>query len=95
MALAEREIKFCHTVDRMVRDNFKYVQSCLLCLVEGAVEIIPTIFKTVSDELPILLGGGKSVVATSRFDKTLARPEFKNLVGNLRNVGIVLDLINS
>jgi len=31
-------------LERALKDNFKYVQCCLLCLGDGIIEIVPTIF---------------------------------------------------
>lgn len=62
MAIVESEVKFFHILDRLTRDSYKYVQCCLLCLVDGILELIPQIFKTIAEELTILLsGGGKSM----------------------------------
>jgi hypothetical protein len=38
-------------LDKLLKDNYKYVQCCLLCLAEGIQVIIPTILKTVSEQL--------------------------------------------
>jgi hypothetical protein len=45
-------------LDRVLRDNYKYVQCCLLCLIDGILEIVPTVFQTVAEELSILIAGG-------------------------------------
>jgi hypothetical protein len=95
MSLVDSEIKFYHIMDRMMRDNFKYVQCCLLCLVEGIIEIIPTIFLTISEELNILINGGKTTSIPTEFDKIISRTEFKVLKGNLTHIAIILDLINT
>jgi len=95
LAIADSEIKFYHYLDRIVRDNFKYVQCCLLCLVDGIVELIPHIFKRISEELTILLNGGKAPIVPSTFDRVLQRSEFKSLQGNLVHIAIILDLHNT
>lgn len=64
-------------------------------MVDGIVDIIPQIFKTVSEELNILLNGGKSQKIFSEFDKKLMRPEFETLKGNLVYISILLDLQNA
>lgn len=38
-------------LDRAFKDNFKYVQCCLVCLCDGLVEIVPSIFQTIAEEL--------------------------------------------
>jgi len=64
-------------------------------LVDGIVEIIPAIFKTISEELNILLNGGKTSRIPSEFDKKINRSEFENLQGNLIYIAIILDLFNA
>jgi hypothetical protein len=61
MAVVDIEIKFYHLLERIAKDNFKYVQCCLLCLTDGIIDIVPQIFKTISEELTSLLAGGKQV----------------------------------
>jgi hypothetical protein len=41
MAMFDPEVKFFHVLDRLSRDNYKYVQCCLQCLVVGIDEIMP------------------------------------------------------
>jgi hypothetical protein len=62
-----------------------------MCLVSGIDEIIPIIFQTISDELNILLNGGRSA-NPSEFDKKMCRSEFELLQGNLVYIAIILDL---
>lgn len=71
MAIVDLEVKFYHVLDRLTRDNYKYVQCCLLCLVNGINEIIPTIFKTISEELTVVMSGGKTSRVPSEFDKII------------------------
>ena len=35
MTTIQQEIKFFNELDKILRDNYKYVQCCLLCLAEG------------------------------------------------------------
>ena len=51
MTTIQHEIKFFNELDKILRDNYKYVQCCLLCLAEGIQDIVPTIFKTISEKL--------------------------------------------
>lgn len=37
------EMDFYKNVDKLLRDNFKYVQCCLLCLIESVSEMCPTL----------------------------------------------------
>ena len=50
-----------------------------MCLLDGIIEIIPQIFKTVSEELNILLNGGLTARIPSEFDKKVNRTEFDTL----------------
>jgi len=89
MAVVEPEVKFFHVLDRLSRENYKYVQCCLLCLIEGIVDIIPLIFAAISEELNLLLNNGGSGNTGTRglttqpqteFEKRMVtRGEFKNL----------------
>lgn len=85
------EVKFFHILDRLSRDNYKYVQCCLQCLVVGIDEIMPSIFQAISDELNILLNGGRAA-NQSEFDRKITRSEFEQLHGNLVYIAIILDL---
>ena len=63
-------------LDRVLRDNYKYVQCCLLCLIDGILEIVPTIFQTVAEELSILIqNGGQQMprLQPSEFDRVISR----------------------
>ena len=85
MAIVEPEVKFFHVLDRLSRENYKYVQCCLLCLIEGIVDIIPLIFSAISEELNLLLnnGGLRTQVTNgiqNEFEKRLiSRGEFESL----------------
>jgi hypothetical protein len=60
-------------------------------LIVGIDEIMPKIFQTISEELAILLNGGRSG-SPSEFDKKISRSEFELLQGNLVYIAIILDL---
>jgi len=97
MAIVDPEVKFFHVLDRLSRDNYKYVQCCLLCLVEGIADTIPFIFSAISEELNILLNGGRTSRITSEFDRRINRPEFETLQqgGNMMYIAIVLDILQA
>ena len=59
MTVVQQEIKFFNELDKILRDNYKYVQCCLLCLADGIQEIIPTIFKTICEELVVHIDNSK------------------------------------
>jgi hypothetical protein len=92
MAMFDPEVKFFPVLDRLARDNYKYVQCCLQCLVVGIDDIMPQIFQTISEELNVLLNGGRSANIPSEFDRKINRSEFDTLHGNLVYIAIILDL---
>lgn len=55
MSAIQQDIKFFNELDKILRDNYKYVQCCLLCLADGIQEIVPTIFKTISEQVVTLI----------------------------------------
>lgn len=82
-------------LDRVLRDNYKYVQCCLLCLIDGILEIVPTVFQTVAEELNILIAGGTvPKYVQSDFDKMISIEQFQALQrgGNLLYIQVILDL---
>jgi hypothetical protein len=102
MAIVEPEVKFFHVLDRLSRENYKYVQCCLLCLIEGIVDIIPLIFSAISEELNLLLNNGGSFRAQpgiqNEFERRLVgRGEFESLKqsGNMLYIAIILDLMQA
>ena len=86
-------------LDRVLKDNYKYVQCCLLCLIDGILEIVPTIFQTVAQELASLIKAGASEgvmphLQTSEFDRFMSEQMATQLKkgGNLFFVSVILDL---
>jgi len=100
MAIVEPEVKFFHVLDRLSRENYKYVQCCLLCLIEGIVDIIPLIFSAISEELNLLLNNGarSQQQVQSEFERRMVgRSEFESLqqAGNMLYIVIILDLMQA
>jgi hypothetical protein len=97
------EIKLYHVLDRLVRDNFKYVQLCLLCLVENVAEIVPTIQKAIKDEFTLFIKNGADNLSKSdpvALKATTAylnnsKLDFVNLKGNMVLILSLLDLCNA
>ena len=87
MTAVQQEIKFFLELDKMLKDNYKYVQCCLLCLAEGVQDIIPTIFKTVCEQLiicvensraaPGIAGNGQSSAALQELEEDETNLEFE------------------
>ncbi len=40
---------FYKNLDKLLRDNFKYVQCCLLCLIENTAQMVPQMLQYMSD----------------------------------------------
>jgi|688.fasta_scaffold80904_4 hypothetical protein len=43
------EMDFYKNIDKLLRDNFKYVQCCLLCLIESVSEMATKLISDCSD----------------------------------------------
>ena len=43
------ELDFYRNIDKLLRDNFKYVQCCLLCMIETVAEMCPNLINSVND----------------------------------------------
>ena len=43
------EMDFFKNIDKLLRDNFKYVQCCLLCLIESVSELCPKLISECSE----------------------------------------------
>ena len=97
MAVVQNQVKFFNMLDRVLRDNCKYVQCCLLCLIDGILEIVPTVFQTVAEELSYLIQKGGSQMPrlqASEFDRVISREQAAQLKkgGSLFFVSVILDL---
>jgi hypothetical protein len=49
------ELDFYKNIDKLLRDNFKYVQCCLLCLIESVAEMCPVLITQCSDAFKLAL----------------------------------------
>ena len=56
---------------------------------------MPQVFAAISEELNILLNGGRTATIPSEFDRKINRSEFEHLQGNMVYVAIILDLLQS
>ena len=43
------ELDFYRNIDKLLRDNFKYVQCCLLCMIESVAEMCPNLISQVTE----------------------------------------------
>jgi len=52
------DLDFYKNIDKLLRDNYKYVQCCLLCLIETvSTQIIPSLLTTLKEAFGTLLTG--------------------------------------
>ena len=88
MVLAEN--KFISTLDRLTRDNYKYVQCCLANVVELILELIPIILKNILEELTKIRqqSESNSVLAESNSNKDLQK-------SSLPYLPMILNVMNS
>jgi len=49
------ELDLYKNIDKLLRDNFKYVQYCLLCMIESIAEMVPTLISQCSDAFRLAL----------------------------------------
>jgi hypothetical protein len=54
------EQDFFKNIDKLLRDNFKYVQCCLLCLIESVGEMCPNLVTKLLDDFK-LVSEGKNI----------------------------------
>ena len=91
----DADLKFFPVLDRLTRDSYKYVQCCLQCLVSGIEDLLPAVFQMISEELAVMLKGGRSAAIPSEFDRKLNRSEFETLHGNLVYIAIITELLQA
>lgn len=49
------EMDFYKNIDKLLRDNFKYVQCCLLCLIESVSDMCPKLISECQEAFKICL----------------------------------------
>ena len=87
------EFDFYKNIDKLLRDNFKYVQCCLLCMIETVSEMTPSLIQQCSEAFKVALenNGTLPPEALGSNDLSLSirnvtqrnKGEFQNLRGNL------------
>jgi hypothetical protein len=65
------EFKFYTTCDRMSRDYSKYIQYCLLCLIDGVIELLPKIISQITHDFSAYIKNQK--VFDNQKETTLSR----------------------
>lgn len=59
------EHDFFKNIDKLLRDNFKYVQCCLLCLIESVGDMCPALVQRCLDDFMTVAGGTAITGASS------------------------------
>lgn len=49
------ELDLYKNIDKLLRDNFKYVQCCLLCMIESVAELIPSLITQCQDAFTLAI----------------------------------------
>ena len=99
ISVVQAQVKFFNLLERALKDNFKYVQCCLICLGDGLADIVPLVFQAVAESLQQHLshGGCGPNKLNQEFEEFCA-PECRDQVrrgGNLFWVSALVDLITN
>jgi hypothetical protein len=82
------EQDFYKSIDKLLRDNYKYVQCCLLCLIETVTtHLLPTVLTTTKEAFGQLMSGqlkqdGYKTLGLKRV-LSGSKKQFSNLKGGL------------
>jgi len=85
------ELDLYKNIDKLLRDNFKYVQCCLLCMIEKVAELIPSLITKCSEAFQLAIESGGELPADRNNNPSLAvrnvlqksKAEYPALRGNL------------
>jgi hypothetical protein len=92
---------FYKNLDKLLRDNFKYVQCCLLCLIENVSQMVPQMLQYMTEAYGKYLQGiplgEESVIRTKSLQKVVtgSKSEFQTLLGGLLMALPFLEMMNS
>ena len=96
------EVKFYSLLDRLTKDNFKYIQCCLVAVLETLTGLVPLILHRVMEDYSRLIKGShpKSPpdTALQRYTQDVLnshKSDYSNLRGQLIYLVIVYDLLNT
>ncbi len=93
------EMKFYSIIDKLLRDNFKYVQCCLYCVLDSVAQMIPTIMQDLVETFNNYLQGIAKFdeVKSHGLMKVLSgsKSDFQSLRGGLLMVLGVQEMMNS
>ena len=85
------ELDLYKNIDKLLRDNFKYVQCCLLCMIESVSEMCPSLITQCSEAFRLALENNGEIPADKANNPSLAvrtvlqksKSEYPALRGNL------------
>lgn len=97
------DMDFYKGIDKLLRDNFKYVQCCLLCMIESVAEICPTLITQCQEAFELALENGGELPADRGASPSLGvrntlakqKNEFQHLRGGLLNMLAFLEMLKS
>ena len=65
------ELDLYKNIDKLLRDNFKYVQCCLLCMIEKVAELIPSLITQCSEAFNLAIESGGELPADRKINPSL------------------------
>jgi hypothetical protein len=95
------QFEFYKNLDKLLRDNFKYVQCCLLCLIENVSQMVPQMLQYMNEAFNKYLAGQsigeEAVIKTKNLLKVVnaQKSEFSSLRGGLLMTLPFLEMMNS
>ena len=97
------ELDLYKNIDKLLRDNFKYVQCCLLCMIESVAELCPALITQCGEafrlalenngELPVERTNNPSLGVRNVLSKS--KSEYGALRGNLLLMLAFLEMLKS
>ncbi len=92
-------MKFYQNLDKLLRDNFKYVQCCLYCVLDSVNQMVPDLLSNLAETFNNYQQG------IAKFDDIKCnglikvvkehKPEFKELKGGFLTILGIMDMVNS
>lgn len=98
ISVVQTKVKFFNILERALKDNFKYVQCCLVCLADGITDLVPLMFQTVAESLQQHLSRNQiSKPTCEEFEPYIDQSTVEQIrkFGNLFWVDALVDLITN
>lgn len=97
------ELDLYKNIDKLLRDNFKYVQCCLLCMIESVAEMVPSLINHCSEAFRLALENNGELPVDKNTNPSLAirnvlnknKNEYSALRGNLLLMLAFLEMLKS